>query len=279
MTFTEKFNQGILSKKLFLESKETQEFIKWLLPYISGEEKLKSISEDYSFNSLQIAADKYEWKNDKGYKASYKIFQDFKKELDNAKNSSEALQTCVKIVKWGGINNYDRLSAIGDVLFFLNHMQQKLSSDEICIYDLNPNYINSGFTKVYAAYIDGFTMYDGRVGAALCSLIGYYLQEHNAKEIPAELNFGWAWGMGKVDTRKNRNPNRKEFEHIAFSEINERSRELHFISNIKANWLLYYIAEQIELLKIVCLHEKAFALQSALFMLGEEVPPKNKKKK
>ena len=272
MTFSEKYKQGILSKDLFLKSEVTEGFVEWLLPYVTGQESLKSINKDFSFDCLDTAADKYEWKKDMGYKSSYQIFLEFKIRLDNATKNEDALKICEEIVKWGGINNYGRLSAIGDVLYFLNHMKEKLISDEICIYDLNPNYINSGFTKVYAAYIDGFTMYDGRVGAALCSLIGHYLLKNNSTEIPDELLFGWSWGMGKVDTRKNRNPNLKEFNFEPFPEITDRTRELHFTSNIRANWLLHSIAEKIKILNIESFDEKVFALQSALFMLGADIP-------
>ena len=60
---------------------------------------------------------------------------------------------------------------------------------------------------------------------------------------------------------------------IKFKEITTH-RDLHFISNIKANWLLEYIAkdESIALLNIKEYPKRVFALQTALFVLGEEIP-------
>ncbi|MDD3877481.1 MAG: hypothetical protein PHT69_12750 [Bacteroidales bacterium] len=271
-TFADSIESGILSKHLFLDSPVTKGFIEWLLPYVSGEISLKTLSENYMFDSLKNAVEEYLWVKDIGYEATYQKFQGFKTKLVTATENATALQTCVEIVKWGSINNYDRLSAIGNVLHFLNHMKDKLIKDEVCIYDLNPNYINSGFTKIYAAYIDGFTMYDGRVGAAICSLVGHYLLEVKSEKIPPELIFGWAWGMGNVETRKNRNPNCKKFSFGEFPEITERARELHFISNIKANWLLNSLAQKTNIYENESLDKRVFALQSALFMLGEKIP-------
>lgn len=272
MNFLQKYKQGILSKDLFLKSEVTEGFIEWLLPYVSGEISLKTLTEKYLFDSLKNAAEEYSWAKDIGYEATYQKFQGFKTRLVTATENATAFQTCAEIVKWGGINNYDRLSAIGDIFYYLNHMKDKLIRDEICIYDLNPNFINSGFTKIYAAYIDGFTMYDGRVGAAICSLVGQYLLEIKSKAIPRELLFGWAWGKGNIESRKNRNPNRKEFCFGKFPEITERTRELHFISNIKANWLLYSLAKKTNIFYNESLDKRVFALQSALFMLGEKIP-------
>ncbi|HPI31206.1 MAG TPA: hypothetical protein PLB59_12940 [Bacteroidales bacterium] len=119
-------------------------------------------------------------------------------------------------------------------------------------------------------------MYDGRVGAALCYMIRTYLESENnnlteKKEHDDELKFGWNWGQGNPETRKNRDPNNRNSSLVKFEEITERNRELHFISNIKANWLLELIAEKVEIPEIEN-KEKAFALQTAFFMLGEKIP-------
>jgi hypothetical protein len=195
---------------------------------------------------------------------------------------AQLLKSCKKILKWGGILQVGRLEKINNLRFFLDHMNKKLSQEEIIIYDLNSSYISSGFTKIYAALNENFIMYDGRVGAALCYLIRSYLVRKysenknnvNTTKLPAELKFGWSWGMGDIGKRKNRNPNDDKSSFEKFEEITERNRDLHFISNIKANWLLNLIAENKKVIipQADNHSEKVFALQTALFVLGEKIP-------
>jgi hypothetical protein len=110
-------------------------------------------------------------------------------------------------------------------------------------------------------------MYDGRVGSALCYLVKKYLEEKNINIVPKELEFGY--GQGRSDN-KNRNPNNPN-STLHFSDITS-SRRIHFVSNIKANWLLRSIAEKVDLPGIASAYDKTFALQTALFVLGEKIP-------
>lgn len=114
-------------------------------------------------------------------------------------------------------------------------------------------------------------MYDSRVGSALCHIIIKYLQEKNIDTIPEELKFGYGLGRGK----KNRNPNTSRYKFIEITQ----NRTFHFVSNIKANWLLEEIASKIhievdaveeECSETSLLSKKMFALQTALFVIGEE---------
>lgn len=281
-TFQESFNNGILSKTQFQNSEITQDFIRWLIPFINGSEnKLKLIDLHYGgkYNNFNEAIYKYKWplkSNGLNFKETTEKFAIWREKLKSS-DQEQLLNTCKEILKWGRIPNHKKLESIKNLHFFLNHMNQKLSQDEIIIYDLNSSYINSGFTKIYAALNETFIMYDGRVGAALCYLIRSYLERDGKNKkaaiktmLPAELNFGWGWGMGEVDKRKNRNPNSDKSTYEKFEEI-EKNRELHFISNIKANWLLEIIAQD-KAVEIIDCTEKVFALQTALFVLGENLP-------
>jgi hypothetical protein len=268
MTFTEKLNQGILSKDLFLKSDVTQGFIKWLLPYIIEDKNLQKLG--YSFKSFIDAVEKYEWGNGNQKDNFEKTYQRFFEVRNKYKNftDEELKKKCLDILKWGGVlaSNKDKIQVRADLREFLNKVIEQVNKNEIIIYDLNPNYINSGFTKIYTSIDENFQMYDGRVGSSLCYLIKNYLSENNIIELPPELLFAYGIGRGQ----QNRNPSKKT-DNIKFPEITQ-NRMLHFISNIKANWLLNNIAEKTEFLNIECLHKKAFALQSALFILGVEVP-------
>lgn len=268
------FHGGKLSKTHFTDSEITLNFIDWLIPFIEGTRNLSEINFDYKgqYTNFSTIITGYNWKN-LNFGKTVEQFTTWRKDLESS-NQDELLTTCSAILKWGGILQANRLEKIADLRFFLDNINAKLSKNEIIIYDLNPNFINSGFTKIYAALNEKFIMYDGRVGAALCYFIQSYLNSdvylnENKKEIPLELNFGWSKGMGE----KNRNPNATNSSFEKFEEITERNRELHFTSNIKANWLLETIAPKVKLPEIKN-DDKVFALQTALFMLGEDVPTK-----
>ena len=55
--------------------------------------------------------------------------------------------------------------------------------------------MNAGYTKVYSLASDGIVIYDSRVGAALCWLVGRFLASiHHAGPVPDELSFLWSTG-------------------------------------------------------------------------------------
>ena len=279
-TFQKKFDNEILSKTDLIDSEVTKEFVKWLIPFIGGERNLEEIGLHYNgkYKNFIEAIEKYQWGKgewkDKSFKNTFDRFNEWGKKL-NAKNSTndELLKICIEILKWGGgaklLNSNKKKLEKENLSDFFAKMNKILDRDklaEIKISDLNSKYISSGFTKIYAALNENFIMYDGRVGAALCYLIRFYLQENNKFELPYELVFGYGLAMGK----QNRNPNSAANKTILFKEISSH-RDIHFISNIKANWLLELIANQVTLPQIKE-KEKIFALQTALFVLGEDLP-------
>lgn len=285
-TFQEKFDNGILSKTHFQKSDITQSFIKWLIPFIDGKRNLSEIGLQYNgkYKNFNEAIEKYQWGKgelkDLSFKNTFDRFDEWGKKL-NAKNSTneELLNTCVEILKWGGgakllNSNKTKLEKENLRIFFtkMNNIFEGDELTEIKVSDLNPNYISSGFTKIYAALNENFIMYDGRVGAALCYLVRFYLQENNLLELPDELSFGYGLAMGK----QNRNPNSNTNKTIQFKEISSH-RNIHFISNIKANWLLEFIAKDttVKITQTKEGTEKIFALQTALFVLGYDIPTVN----
>lgn len=247
------------------------DFIKWIIPFINeGGKKLEVIGFDNAgkYDCFTKAIEKYRWplnRNGLGFNETLELFKTWRNKLTD-KDQHHLLKTCKEIFGWGGILKTESIEEIGDLNYFLKHMNQKLSQDEIIIYDLNPNYISSGFTKIYAALNENFVMYDGRVGAALCYFIRKYLEGKGEHKLPLELMFGW--GLGRSE--KNRNPSS---ETLRFKEITA-NRTIHFISNIKASWLLETIAKDKAIVIPIAKNpaEKVFALQTALFVLGEELP-------
>jgi len=114
---------------------------------------------------------------DNGFQDAYNKFQNFRTAI--IKNNDTARKTCLTILKWGGVeaHNKEKINNRPNLLEFLSTMKKVIEQDEIFVEDLNPNLINSGYTKIYTAVSEDFIMYDGRVGAALCFLVRCYLDE------------------------------------------------------------------------------------------------------
>lgn len=264
--FANKFNEGILSKTLFLNSPETIAFIKWLGPFLSGEKSLMDLG--YSYKNFEDLIHQCKWpkKNPEDFEKTYQRFASYREEF-NTGNESMIRKNCFDVLDWGGVaaTNKAKIKIQPSMKTFIENVIALANQDKIIAYDLNPNYINSGFTKIYTASDEKFIMYDGRVGSALCYLILNYLDTKENPQLPEELKFGYGIGRGNQE----RNPTINKQINI-FPEIT-RDRNVHFISNIKANWLAEAI---VKTHKLVAGDDakNIFAFQSALFVLGEETP-------
>ena len=270
--FSEAYQKGILSKKLFLESEITKDFIEWLIPFINGGGKnLKEIKLDYDgkFNNFNDAINTYEWQKDKSFNATLTRFKEWRTQMEKS-TESECKNICIEILKWGGVSskNKERIENITSIKAFLKSINVIIKKSEIKISELNPNEINSGYTKIYTALNSNFIMYDGRVGSALCYLVYSSLIGTELEKLPLELDFGYGLGRGKNSQKRNPNSIQTRFH---FKEITQ-SRKTHFISNIKANWLLESISKKVNISNIKDENDKVFALQTALFVLGYEIP-------
>lgn len=259
--------KGILSKEYFCNSDVTNRFTEWLIPFTEGKRKISEIGFEYEFNDFSGAIKSYDWNGIK-FEQTVNQFKKWRTELQSS-NQTELENTCEMILKWGGggklvSRTMEKLKQ-EDVRDLLDRMNNIFDQDKIKIGELNPYYISSGFTKIYAASNEKFIMYDGRVGAALCYFIRNYLEENKIDSLPDELIFGFGLAMGK----QNRNPNKKGVKPNLFKEISN-NRTNHFVSNIKANWLLESMSPQVSLKGIS--DNKVFALQTALFMIGKDLP-------
>ncbi len=265
--FTSEFDRGILSKPLFLESPVTQDFVSWIKPYINGERSLTDLN--YPYHCFTEAVNNYYW--GKSVKEDFdRTYNRFAKYRDDFKSQNESIirKNCNDVLNWGGVaaKNQDKIEVRESLYGFIQSVLNLVNQNEIIIDDLNPNYINSGFTKIYAASDENFIMYDGRVGSALCYLIKNYLDKKEISQIPAELSFGY--GIGRGNHQRNPSTSTDSFK---FPEITQ-NRSVHFISNIKANWLAESIAGTGDLFGQKIKSKNIFAFQTALFTLGEEIP-------
>jgi hypothetical protein len=264
--FQEKYSKGILSKKDYQQSEIVQKFIEWLNDFMTENSKRKLTDFSLIRKSFEDAIINYKWGKgnlkDGSFNNVYERFNHWRNEIliDDLKARNIGLE----ILKWGGVESHNKtkINQRKEFLGFLKSIKKQIEQDEIIIEDLNPNHINSGYTKIYAAISDRFIIYDGRVGAALCYLVRKFLEEYQISNIPSELVFGWGEGRGG---KKSRNPGNDEYK---FANITQ-NRNLHFESNIKASWLLENIAITEQNKEIP---KGIFELQTALFVLGEELP-------
>lgn len=270
--FQKEYSFNILSKLDFQDSEVTNDFVTWLIPFIQGGTKnLKQLGLDYDgkYESLNDAIEKYNWK-DLDFKTTFRMFEKWRGEIKETTDEVKLERICLDILKWGGVEAYNskKISQrIGDLKSFLTQIRDQTRLERIIIDDLNPNHISSGFTKIYAAQDKKFIIYDGRVGAALCYLVRCYLESKGKTKIPSELLF--SWGEGQTNS-KQRNPNSR---YIKFPNFQQR-QNIHFVSNIKANWLLSLIAKSsdVDIAQSTKHAERVFALQTALFVLGQKLP-------
>ena len=80
-------------------------------------------------------------------------------------------------------------------------------------------YMNAGWTKVYALMLDGFPIYDGRVGAAMGYLVQRYCVSVRLCQVPTRLRFRWGVARG----RHNRNPSTRSLWFPGLTATNPRT--------------------------------------------------------
>ena len=92
-------------------------------------------------------------------------------------------------------------------------------------------YMNAGWTKVYALMLDGFPIYDGRVGAAMGYLVQRYCVSARLCQVPTRLRFRWGAARG----RHNRNPSTRSLWFPGLTATNPRTWAE---CNLWAAWIL-----------------------------------------
>jgi hypothetical protein len=122
--------------------------------------------------------------------------------------------------------------------------------------------MNSGWTKIYSLLVEDFAMYDSRVSAALCMLVGLFAQKGGLSSLPNELRFCQLPHRATVD----RTP---PYFRDQFPKGWCGGRR-HLCSNIMANWILSATvrARPSRFSSLQASGRDMWALQSALFMIG-----------
>ena len=254
----------------YLCQPDVRAFLDWARPIVAGERPLNHRGEKdgVEFKTLADAWRCYEW-GDKDYKETTRFLGDLRGRISESREegkSEDFLKAAIDVLNWGGVGgkNTKRLQALRDEALPLLELNARLLNPETA--DLDRVWVvqpmNSGFSKIYSLMLDGFPIYDSRVACALGSLVRWFCEEtEGLTEVPELLAFGIPPNQGNT----NRDPSCGE---ITFPKIRYGGSGLHAKSNVMAAWVLDDLSE----------HgpfgergdaERQFALQSAMFMIGE----------
>jgi hypothetical protein len=284
-----------MTKEDYLNTKEIQLFIDWILPKISVHNGFchsytnRRNNKKWHCNNIYNAYENYEWafssylpiKNEKIKGKNFEVSAGFLNEIKKGMLSSikkNDHSTLIKysnsLLKWGGVTqrNSQKIKDLGSTIVpYYQFIEEKLNPENV---DLNDDFnginMNSGFTKIYAVLIPDFVIYDSRVGAALGLLVKKFLEESNNEKIPESLNFSY----GRARSTKNdynshnlRNSRDPSSDKFVFTCLNNNPIR-HIKNNIQANWLLKEIAMRS---KFRNTPTPLRALEAALFMIGYDV--------
>ena len=120
--------------------------------------------------------------------------------------------------------------------------------------------MTSGFSKIYSLLVDGFPIYDSRVGCALASLVRLFCEETGRTAVPAQLRFALPPSQGRVRRDPSSGP-------LVSPWIWSPGRYAH--SNVMAAWLLDALAATPPFSELG--GDRLRAIQSAMFMIGYTV--------
>ena len=260
----------------YLHSPTVERFIGWLRQRVRGDKtfphsyKMLKPVRDWCCNSLWEAHERYEW-NGLNFNAN-------QAELD-------CLAACVRravkdddrhafvgaahgILRWGGVtpHNAPKLRALGEeALPTFREASRLLDPSHADTARLEGvRYMNSGWTKVYSLMLDGFPIYDGRVGAAMGYLVQTHCTDGALDKVPDLLHF--RWGPAKGDHR--RDPSSGT---LGFTMLTPASPRKWAECNVRAAWVLNEVCGEGRFGDLPP-GRRLRALEAALFMIGYELP-------
>lgn len=261
-------------KATYLGNRAVQEFVEWLVNatktggFIHQWNK-RTPKAPWSCTDLRDALNKYHWPfaavaGSPGAPAGSTFRQNqgalvaLGKQLVSAATDADMRDACINVFKWGGVRNGNvswvnsRLPGLlKQVTSFAHQLDIVLNGGPTTIL-ASPVRFNSGMTKVYSLMVDGLTIYDSRVAAALGLAVQRWAAKASAA-IPPELQFPWMPSRGLP----NRNPG------APFPRMN----------NHHQNWVWSALYASMVLGEVAAKSGLAVReLEAALFMIGYDVP-------
>ena len=258
----------------YLRDPAVERFIEWLRPLVRGDapflhEYWMPGRRWWSCDSLWDAFCKYEWRG--SFESNQEQLVPLARDLRRAVACGDGegfVKAALATLEWGGVaaNNAATLDRLGgnalptfrDASCLLDPSRADTSRLE------DVRYMNSGWTKVYSLLLDDFSMYDGRVGAALGYLVWLHCAEQRLGQVPEPLRFRWHPGQGG----HNRNPSR---DTLRFPKLNHGDPRTWAECNVRAAWILGAVRDEGRFGDLDP-RRRLRALEAALFMIGYELP-------
>ena len=258
----------------YLDHECVRPFVEWLRRRVGDEEafehsyRMLKPACDWRCSSLWEAHTNYCWRG-KSFEDNQRILDCLAEDVRRAVCCDDRdgfVEAACRILQWGGVaaGNKGKLYKLGrDALPTFRETARLLDPSHADTSQLDRvRYMNSGWTKVYALMLEGFPIYDGRVGAAMGYLVQRYCEMQICR-VPELLQFRWLPGKGK----HNRNPSvdSRQFPRLSHADPRRWAE-----CNIWAAWILGDVACEGRFGKLPANHLRA--LEGALFMIGYELP-------
>ncbi len=252
-----------------------QPFIEWLRRRVGDDEtfvhgyRMLKPDCDWRCSSLWEAYTNYCWRG-QGFEDNRRMLDCLAEDIRRAVDCDDRdgfVDAAYRILRWGGV------AAGSRKLYELGQDALPIFREAACLLDPaqadtsqlgRVRYMNSGWTKVYAMMLEGFPIYDGRVGAAMGYLVKRYCTEKQLCEVPELLQFRWLAGRGN----HNRNPSMDSLQFPRLSHVNPRAWAE---CNVRAAWVLGEVAGEGSFGELPA-NRRLRALEAALFMIGYELP-------
>ena len=209
-----------MKRSEYLRDSSVEAFIDWLRPHVRGDclfqHKFTMLKphRDWSCNSIWEAYKNYWWpisgQNTGSFEANQGELDRLAADVRRARDGDDQdgfVKAACGILRWGGVMNKSNADTLRDLgrtaLSAFCELSRLLDPPYADTSRLNGvRYMNAGWTKVYALMLDGFPIYDGRVGAAMGYLVQQYCTRIGLRQVPTLLCFRWGAARGE----HNRNP-------------------------------------------------------------------------
>ena len=271
-----------MNRSEYLRDSSVEAFIDWLRPHVRGDCLFQHTFTmlkphlDWSCNSIWEAYENYWWpipgRNTGSFEANQGELDRLAADVRRARDGDDQdgfVDAACGILRWGGVmrSNKATLRDLGRTAlstFREASLLLDLSHADTSRLD-GVRYMNAGWTKVYALMLDGFPIYDGRVGAAMGYLVQRYCVSACLCQVPTRLRFRWGAARG----RHNRNPSTRSLWFPGLTATNPRTWAE---CNLWAAWILGEVCREGRFGDLDP-HRQLRALEAALFMIGYELPP------
>ena len=268
-----------MKRSEYLSAPPVPQFVAWLRNLVGGQHG--SLTHDYhvdncrswSCSSLWEAHQRYTW-NGTAFEQNQMILDTLRLELRNAVDNNDGagfIRTACRVLEWGGVTNKNvqTLCCLGDkaLLCFVDAARKIDPATADTQQIKSVRFMNSGWTKVYSLLLDGFPIYDGRVGAAMGYLVRLYSQCSGATEVAPLLHFRWSHGKGQ----QHRDPSSTKFKFETLQYC-PQGRHEWVKCNLRLAWILGEVCNEGYFTKYLPPERRMRALESALFMIGYDLP-------